>query len=68
MTDNVLNKEEIKKLNKLGKDIRISLNLKLTDLNGIGIPSRTNRYQAIDDMKEYLKIHGYIINHKYDKK
>ena len=56
-----LNKKEIKRLNQLGKSISISLDLSLTDLNGIGIPSRTNRFAAIESMKEYLSIHGYEI-------
>jgi hypothetical protein len=56
-----LNKKEMKRLNQLGESIRISLDLRLTDLNGIGIPSRTNRFQAVEDMKEYLSIHGYEI-------
>ena len=54
-----LNKKEIKMLNKLGKDIRLSLDLNKTDLNNIGIPSRTNRLQAVKDMIEYLKIHDF---------
>ena len=56
-----LNKKEIKKLNKLGKDIMLSLDLNKTDLNNIGIPSRTNRLQAVKDMIEYLKIHDLRI-------
>tara|TARA_Y100000114_G_scaffold147013_1_gene158328 strand:- start:443 stop:658 length:216 start_codon:yes stop_codon:yes gene_type:complete len=56
-----LNKKEIKMLNKLGKDIRLSLDLDKTDLNNIGIPSRTNRLQAVKDMIEYLKIHDLRI-------
>ncbi len=56
-----LNKKEIKKLNKLGKDIMLSLDLNKTDLNDIGIPSRTNRLQAVKDMIEYLKIHDLRI-------
>ncbi len=56
-----LNKKEIKILNKLGKDIRLSLDLNKTDLNNIGIPSRTNRLQAVKDMIEYLKIHDLRI-------
>jgi hypothetical protein len=56
-----LNKKEIKMLNKLGKDIRLSLDLNKTDLNNIGIPSRTNRLQAVKDMIEYLKIHDLRI-------
>jgi hypothetical protein len=60
----ILNKEEIKKLNQLGKSIRLSLDLKKTDLNGIGIPSRSNRFALIEDMIEYLKIHDYQITNK----
>ena len=56
-----LNKKEIKMLNKLGKDIMLSLDLNKTDLNDIGIPSRTNRLQAVKDMIEYLKIHDLRI-------
>ena len=56
-----LNKKEIKMLNKLGKDISLSLDLDNTDLNNIGIPSRTNRLQAVKDMIEYLKIHNLRI-------
>ena len=58
---NTLNKKEMKRLNKLGKSISISLDLRLTDLNGIGIPSRTNRLQAVKDMIEYLKVHDLRI-------
>tara|TARA_Y100000361_G_scaffold64447_1_gene56578 strand:+ start:222 stop:452 length:231 start_codon:yes stop_codon:yes gene_type:complete len=60
-TMDTLNKKEIKKLNKLGKDIMLSLDLNKTDLNDIGIPSRTNRLQAVKDMIEYLKIHDLRI-------
>ena len=59
-----LNKEEIKKLNQLGKSIRLSLDLRKTDLNAIGIPSRSNRFALIEDMIEYLKIHDYQITNK----
>lgn len=62
--NDVLNKEEIKKLNQLGKRIRLSLDLRKTDLNNIGIPSRTNRFALIEDMIEYLKIHNYQITNK----
>ena len=58
---NTLTKKEIKQLNKLGKEITISLNLNKTDLNNIGIPSTTNRLQAVKDMIKYLKIHDLRI-------
>ena len=56
-----LTKKEIKQLNKLGKEITISLDLNKTDLNNIGIPSRTNRLEAVKDMIKYLKIHDLRI-------
>ena len=34
--------------------------------NEIGLPSRTNRLQAVNDMIKYLQIHDYeIIKRKY---
>jgi|TARA_R110000823_G_scaffold311421_1_gene436929 Zn-finger domain-containing protein len=63
MSDTLSNKE-IKRLNKLGEDISISLNLDLTDLSNIGIPCRTDRLEAVKDMKEYLEIHNYKVEEK----
>jgi hypothetical protein len=60
MSDTLSNKE-IKRLNKLGENISISLNLDLTDLSNIGIPCRTDRLEAVKDMKEYLEIHNYKV-------
>ena len=63
MSDTLSNKE-IKRLNKLGENISISLNLDLTDLSNIGIPCRTDRLEAVKDMKEYLEIHNYKVEEK----
>ena len=63
MSDTLSNKE-IKRLNKLGEGISVSLNLDLTDLNNIGIPCRTDRLEAVKDMKEYLEIHNYKVEEK----
>jgi|TARA_R110002020_G_scaffold429721_2_gene639372 hypothetical protein len=49
-----LNKKEIKKLAKLGKGILASLSC---DVNGMGIPCRTDRFYAVELMEKYLKIH-----------
>ena len=49
-----LNKREIKKLAKLGKGILASLSC---DVNGMGIPCRTDRFEAVDLMIKYLRIH-----------
>ena len=50
-----LNKKEIKRLIELGKRIQLGLSC---DINGQGIPCRTDRLQAVEDMKEYLSIHN----------
>ena len=57
-----LNKKEIKKLIELGKKIQLGLSC---DINGQGIPCRTDRLQAVEDMREYLAIHdigSYDVN------
>ena len=51
----ILNKKEIKRLIELGKKIQLGLSC---DINGQGIPCRTERLQAVEDMKEYLSIHN----------
>ena len=53
-----LNKKEIKRLIELGKRIQLGLSC---DINGQGIPCRTDRLQAVKDMIEYLKIHDLRI-------
>ena len=63
---NTLNKKEIKQLNKLGKQIRISLDLNKTDLNNIGIPSKSNRLQAVKDMIEYLTQYEEDCDHELE--
>ena len=61
MKKNTLSKKEIKRLGELGRGISISLDLELTDLNGLGIPCRTDRLAGVEDMKEYLEIHNYKV-------
>ncbi len=51
-----LSNKEIKKLSKLGKNIQVSLSC---DINGQGIPCRTDRFCAVKYMVEYLKIHNF---------
>ena len=65
-----LNKKEIKKLIELGKKIQLGLSC---DINGQGIPCRTDRLQVVNDMIEYVSIHdcevyirdedNYLIHH-----
>ena len=63
-----LSNKEIKKLSKLGKNIQRSLSC---DINGMGIPCRTDRFAAADLMVKYLKIHfepGVLTKHFKSKK
>ena len=53
-----LNKKEIKMLIELGKKIQLGLGC---DINGTGLPCRTDRLQAVQDMVEYLIIHDLKI-------
>ena len=56
MSSETLSNKEIKKLTKLGKNILASLSC---DVNGQGIPCRTDRFTAVENMIEYLKIHNF---------
>ena len=51
-----LNKKEIKKLIELGKKIQLGLSC---DINETGLPCRSDRLKAIEDMKDYLSIHNF---------
>jgi hypothetical protein len=46
---------EIKQLAQLGKDITVGLSC---DINGQGMPCRTDRFAVIDAMIRYLLING----------
>ena len=56
MTD-TLNKKEIKMLIELGKKIQLGLDC---DINGTGLPCRTDRLASVRYMIEYLYIHNII--------
>ena len=58
MTTNVLSDPEIEELAELGSLITIDLSC---DANGTGLPCRTDRLEAVSNMKRYLEIHGYKI-------
>ena len=49
-----LTEKEIKQLAKLGEDITIGLSC---DINGMGIPCRTDRFAVVNAMIRYLLIH-----------
>ncbi len=59
-----LSNKEIKEISKLGKKIQTSLSC---DINGQGFPCRTDRFSAIEDMIEYLKIHNFKFNDNSNK-
>jgi len=50
-----LTNKEIKQLAQLGKDITVGLSC---DINGQGMPCRTDRFAVIDSMIRYLLING----------
>ena len=51
----ILNAQEQEELFRLGDDIQKGLSC---DANGTGIPCRTDRLDAVENMKRYLEIHG----------
>jgi hypothetical protein len=53
-----LSDHELKQLAELGKSIIVSLEC---DVNQSGVPCRTDRLEAVEKMKEYLKLHSYKI-------
>jgi len=54
----ILNSQEQEELFRLGDDIQKDLSC---DANGTGIPCRTDRLSAVENMKRYLEIHGFKI-------
>ena len=55
---NTLTNQEQEELFRLGDDIQKDLSC---DANGTGIPCRTDRLSAVENMKRYIEIHGYKI-------
>ena len=53
-----LNNAEIESLRELGEKIQQDL---ACDLNGTGLPCRTDRLEAVENMIKYISIHGYKI-------
>ena len=61
MANNTLTKQEQEELFRLGEDIQKGLSC---DANGTGIPCRTDRLDAVENMKRYLEIHNYEVSEK----
>jgi hypothetical protein len=53
-----LNNTEIESLRELGEKIQQDL---ACDANGTGLPCRTDRLEAVENMIKYISIHGYKI-------
>lgn len=53
-----LNNTEINSLKELGEKIQMDLSC---DLNGTGLPCRTDRLEAVSNMIKYISIHGYKV-------
>ena len=54
----ILSNQEQEELFRLGDDIQKDLSC---DANGTGIPCRTDRLEAVSNMKRYLEIHDYDV-------
>ena len=54
----VLTIKEMEQLEDLGEKIKLDLGC---DLNGTGIPCRTDRLEAVSNMIKYISIHGYRV-------
>ena len=54
----ILTNKEIEQLKDLGHKIKNTLDC---NANGDGLPCRTDRLSSVENMKEYLAIHGYKI-------
>ena len=52
-----ITEQDMKKLNELGKKITAGLSC---DINGQGIPCRSDRFASVSSMIEYLQIHNFI--------
>ena len=61
---NILSNQEQEELFRLGEDIQAGLSC---DANGTGIPCRTDRLSAVENMKRYLEIHNYTVIDKSRK-
>ena len=61
---NLLTTQEQEELFRLGEDIQKDLSC---DANGTGLPCRTDRLEAVSNMKRYLEIHDYDVWPKGDK-
>ena len=55
-----LNKNEVDQLMDLFNKIKL-------DLSDLSFPTRTNRLEAVENMKKVLEIHDYVITEKGER-
>ena len=55
---NTLTDKQYKKLAELGELIILDLS---ENMNGDGVPGKTCRLSAVDNMKQYLELHDYEV-------
>ena len=53
-----LSEKDFAELAELGKNIYLSLEC---DIQGRGVPCRTDRWAAVSFMARYLEVHGYDV-------
>jgi|TARA_B100000029_G_scaffold422006_1_gene428494 hypothetical protein len=64
MPKGILTDKQVDKLIDLGPKIQMGLEC---NLNGTGLPCRTDRLDAVDNMIKYVKLHGYKVEEKNKK-
>ena len=57
MSTNTLTQKDLKKLEELGVKIRACLSC---NINDTGVPCRTDRFESIKLMQEYLLVHDIV--------
>mgnify|MGYP005821319803 CR=1 FL=1 len=55
---NELTRSDLKELARLGKAISRAL---ACDINGTGIPPRSERFDAVNNMVKYIELHDYEV-------
>ena len=58
-----LTDSDMAELAELGEKIQLDLSC---DVNGEGVPCRTDRLEAVKNMAEYLRLHDYTITNDGD--
>jgi len=57
--EDTLSDKDFKKLAKIGKHISMGLSC---DINGEGVPCRTDRLNVVEAMIEYIELHNWVVS------